>query len=77
MCLAIPAKVIEKNGDTAKVDFGNETTREINIALVDVSVGEYVIVHAGFAIEVLDEAEAKETLRLWSELLAFSFPEKV
>jgi hydrogenase expression/formation protein HypC len=69
MCLAIPARVLEKNGDSAKVDFGDGTTREVNVALVDVKVGEYVIVHAGFAIEVLDEAEAKETLRLWSELL--------
>jgi hydrogenase expression/formation protein HypC len=77
MCLAIPAKVLEKNGDFAKVDFGNGTLREINVALVDVSIGEYVIVHAGFAIEVLDEAEAKETLQLWSELLAHSFQGKV
>ena len=70
MCLAIPAKVLEKNGDSAKVDFGGGTTREVNIALVDVDIGQYVIVHAGFAIEVLDEVEANETLRLWSELLA-------
>ncbi len=70
MCLAIPAKVLEKEGDVAKVDFGEGTTREINIALVNVNVGEYVIVHAGFAIEVLDEAEAKETLNLWNEILS-------
>ena len=70
MCLAIPAKVLEKHGDNAKVDFGEGTTREVNISLVDVNVGEYVIVHAGFAIEVLDESEAKETLRLWDELLS-------
>lgn len=70
MCLAIPAKVLERKGDRAKVDFGDGTTREVNVALVDVGVGEYVIVHAGFAIEVLDEAEAKETLKLWNELLA-------
>ena len=70
MCLAIPARVIEKKGDSAKVDFGEGTVREVNIGLVDVSVGEYVIVHAGFAIEVLDEDEAKETLNLWNELLS-------
>ena len=70
MCLAIPARVLEKEGDMAKVDFGEGTTREINIALVNVNVGEYVIVHAGFAIEVLDEAEAKETLNLWNEILS-------
>ena len=70
MCLAVPAIVLKKDGDSAKVDFGEGTIREINIALVDVDVGEYVIVHAGFAIEVINEADAKETLRLWSELLA-------
>ncbi|MEM2094279.1 MAG: HypC/HybG/HupF family hydrogenase formation chaperone [Candidatus Bathyarchaeia archaeon] len=70
MCLAIPAKVLEKYGDRAKVDFGSGTTREVNVALVDVEVGEYVIVHAGFAIEVLNEVEAKETLDLWNELLS-------
>ena len=70
MCLAIPAKVLERKEDRAKVDFGDGTTREVNVALVDVNVGEYVIVHAGFAIEVLDEEEAKQTLRLWNELLA-------
>jgi hydrogenase expression/formation protein HypC len=72
MCLAVPAKVIQKSGDTAKVDFGEGTIREVNVALVDVNVGEYVIVHAGFAIEVLDEAEAKETLSLWNEILSNS-----
>ena len=70
MCLAIPARVLEKKGDMAKVDFGEGTLREVNIALVNVNVGEYVIVHAGFAIEVLDEAEAKETLNLWNEILS-------
>ncbi len=70
MCLAIPARVLEKYGDNARVDFGEGTTREVNISLVDVVVGEYVIVHAGFAIEVLDESEAKETLCLWNELLS-------
>ena len=70
MCLAIPAKVLEKKGDVAEVDFGEGTLREVNIALVKVDVGEYVIVHAGFAIEVLDEVEAKETLNLWNEILS-------
>jgi len=70
MCLAIPARVLEKEGDMARVDFGEGTSREVNIALVNVNVGEYVIVHAGFAIEVLDEAEAKETLNLWNEILS-------
>lgn len=69
MCLAVPAKVLSKNNDKAKVDFGDGTTREVNISLVNVNIGEYVIVHAGFAIEVIDEAEAKETMQLWNDLL--------
>ena len=72
MCLAVPARVLAIDGDAATVDFGDGITREVNIALVDTKVGEYVIVHAGFAIEVLDAVEAEETLRLWSELLAKS-----
>ncbi len=70
MCLAIPAKVLAKKGNTAKVDFGEGTTKDVDVTLVDVKVGEYVIVHAGFAIEVIDETDAKETLRLWDELLS-------
>lgn len=69
MCLAIPAKVLSKKGVVAKVDFGEGTTRDVDVSLVDVQVGQYVIVHAGFAIEVMDEEEAEETLQLWRELL--------
>ena len=58
------------NGDFAKVDFGEGTVRDgVNISLVKASVGEYVLVHAGYAIQVVDEAEALETLRYWRELL--------
>ena len=69
MCLAIPAKVLEWKGDHASVDFGDGTRREVNISLVDVHVGDYVIVHAGFAIQILDEKEARETLKLWEEIV--------
>ncbi|MEM2107160.1 MAG: HypC/HybG/HupF family hydrogenase formation chaperone [Candidatus Bathyarchaeia archaeon] len=69
MCLAIPGKIIRITGDTAEVDFGDGTKREVDISLVDVKVGQYVIVHAGFAIEVIDERHANETLKLWDDLL--------
>ncbi len=69
MCLAIPAKVIEIHGETARVDFGAGTVREVNISLVETKVGEYVIVHAGYAIEVLDQKAAEETLSMWNEIL--------
>jgi hydrogenase expression/formation protein HypC len=69
MCLAIPAKVISLEGDRAQVDFGEGVLREVNVTLVDAKVGDYVLVHAGYAIQVLSEEEAFETLKLWSEIL--------
>jgi len=69
MCLAIPAKVVNISGDGARVDFGEGVLREVNVMLVDAKVGDYVLVHAGYAIQVLSEEEALETLRLWNEIL--------
>jgi len=69
MCLAIPAKVVSRKEDKAEVDFGEGVLREVNITLVEANVGDYVLVHAGYAIQVLDEKEALETLRLWNEIL--------
>ncbi len=65
MCLAIPALIKEKDGTRAKADIGG-AVREINLDIVDrpVEVGDYVLVHAGFAIHKLDEKEALETLEL-------------
>jgi len=71
MCLAIPAKVIEVEGDVAKVDFGEGVLREVNVMLVDAKVGEYVLVHAGYAIQVIDRKAAEETLQLWNEILEY------
>jgi len=69
MCLAIPAKVISRKQDIAQVDFGEGVLREVNVALVNVKVGNYVLVHAGYAIQVLDKKEALETISLWNEIL--------
>jgi len=71
MCLAIPAKVVTIEKDRARVDFGESVAREVNVTLVSAKVGDYVLVHAGYAIQVLDEKEAQETLRLWNEILEF------
>ncbi len=68
MCLAIPGRVVSIDGEAAEVDFGG-VLRRVNVSLVDAEVGQYVIVHAGFAIQVMDEDEAAETLRLWEDLL--------
>ena len=67
MCLAVPGKLIEIEDEHAIVDYGG-VRREINISLVEVNVGDYVIVHAGFAIQKLDEKDAQETLEIWRQL---------
>ena len=73
MCLAIPGKVvnINKNKEHAIVDYGEGTKRKANISLVNVKVGDYVLVHAGYAIETLNEKEAEETMALFREMLSF------
>ena len=72
MCLAIPGKIIEidKNKEHATVDYGDGTKRKANITLVNAKIGDYILVHAGFAIEVLNEKEAQETLDLFREMLS-------
>jgi len=70
MCLAIPARVISVKEEKGQVDFGGGVLREANLTLVNAKVGDYVLVHAGYAIEVLDEKEALETISLWNEILA-------
>ena len=68
MCLAIPGIIVKKNGKTALVNFGENTTRNVDISLVKVKEGDYVIVHAGFAIEVLSKSEAKKTIKALNEV---------
>ena len=70
MCLGIPAKILESGDGTAVVEVGG-VRREISVMLIDdVAVGEWVIVHAGFAIERLSEEEAEQTLALFREIAA-------
>ena len=57
------------NGDKANVDFGQGVLREVNVSLVEAKVGDYVLVHAGYAIQIIEEDEAKETLSLWNSIL--------
>ncbi len=69
MCLAIPAQVVElRDGDNAMVDLAG-VRKEISLSLVDdVAVGDYVIVHVGYALNKLDPEEAAKTLALFAEL---------
>lgn len=69
MCLAIPAQVVElRDGDNAVVDLAG-VRKEISLSLVEgVAVGDYVIVHVGFALNKLDPEEAEQTLKLFAEM---------
>ena len=69
MCLAIPARVVEMpDPETAIVDLGG-VKKTISLALVeDVAVGDYVIVHVGFALNKLNPEEAEKTLALFAEM---------
>ena len=68
MCLAVPAKVISITGQMAQVELGG-LTRQANIMLVPgLRLGDYVLLHAGFAIQTQDEADAQETLELLAEI---------
>lgn len=70
MCLAVPALIVSIDGEHAEVELGG-VRRRVGLQLVpEAKVGDYVLVHTGFAINVLDAAEAEETLRLFAELEA-------
>jgi hydrogenase expression/formation protein HypC len=76
MCLAIPGKIVEivdEENNIAKVDVGG-VRRNVNIGMLDradTNIGDYVLIHVGFAMSKVDEIEAEETLRLLKELGAY------
>jgi len=70
MCLAVPARVvtIEADGETATVELGG-VRKTVSLALLDeIAIGDYVIIHVGFALSRLDPEEAAKTLALFAEL---------
>ena len=68
MCLAIPAQITSVNGYLAQVDIDG-VTRDISIQLTpEAKVGDYVLLHTGYAINIIDPDEAEETLRLLREI---------
>jgi len=76
MCLAIPMKITRIENKTAYADVGGvEYAANIEL-LKDVNIGDYIIVHAGFAIEKLDEKTAQESLAIWKEIAAYD-PSKI
>jgi hydrogenase expression/formation protein HypC len=68
MCLSVPARVVAINGEMADVSVGGAIFRAGLQMVDDVIVGDYVLLHAGFAIEKLSEEDALETLRLLNEM---------
>ena len=71
MCLAIPSKITQIDNEMATIDVDGVRRSASLMLLEDAAVGDYVIVHAGFAIKKLDEASAMETIRLLKEAAAF------
>ena len=69
MCLAVPVKIMSIEGDQADVDIGG-VSRRVSIALTpEAEIGNYVLLHTGYAINVLNEQEAQETLSLLERLV--------
>jgi hydrogenase expression/formation protein HypC len=68
MCWAVPARIIETDGESGKVELAG-VVREVGLQLIpDAEVGDYVLVHAGFAIQKVDQEEARKTLELFAEM---------
>jgi hydrogenase expression/formation protein HypC len=68
MCLAVPALVTKIDGTMAEVELGGVLTRASLLFTPNAAVGDYVVMHAGYAIAVIDSSEAEETLRLLEQL---------
>ena len=68
MCLAIPARIVELEGDKAVVDAMGNRFRAKTTLLPEAKLGDLVLIHAGFAISLVDEEEAKETWQLIAEI---------
>ncbi len=68
MCLAVPMKVVEREGDKGVAELEG-VTREVALHFVDAQVGDYILVHAGFAIQKVDEESALETLELFRSMM--------
>lgn len=67
MCIAMPGKIVALEGNTAKTDFSGNLV-DVNIGLVDARVGQYILVHAGCAIEVMEKDKAEELIQIFSDL---------
>jgi hydrogenase expression/formation protein HypC len=72
MCLAVPVKIVSIDGDAAETEIAG-VRRRVSIAFTpEAKVGDYVLLHTGYAISVIDESEAEETLKLLEEIASLS-----
>jgi len=67
MCLAVPGKIVSIDGENAVVDYGG-VKKGANVSLIRAGVGDWILVHVGFAIQTVDEEIARETYRLLSDV---------
>ena len=72
MCLAIPVKIVSVDGDEAETEIGGVRRRVSIVFTPEAKLGDYVLLHTGYAIGVVDEAEAEETLKLLEEIASLS-----
>ncbi|HEY50706.1 MAG TPA: HypC/HybG/HupF family hydrogenase formation chaperone [Dehalococcoidia bacterium] len=68
MCLAIPVRIISINGTEAEVEIGGITRQTSLMLTPEARVGDYVLLHAGYAINIIDRKEAEETLAIFAEM---------
>ena len=68
MCIAIPGKILKIDGNSAVIDFDGLKQKVIIALIQNPAVGKFVIVHAGYAIEMMDEKDALEAIEQWREL---------
>lgn len=76
MCIAIPSKIVKIENNMATIDVDGAKREASLLLLDDPKIGDYVIVHAGFAIHKIDEADALESLKLMREAMSLSFDKK-
>ena len=72
MCLAIPVRIVSIEGNEAEAEIGGVKRRVSIVLTPEAKVGDYVLLHTGYAIGVVDEAEAEETLKLLEEIVSLS-----
>lgn len=72
MCLAVPVKIVSIDGEQAETEIAGVKRRVSIVLTPEAKIGDYVLLHTGYAISVLDQAEAEETLKLLEEIASLS-----